>query len=72
MSEQIEYELTVYRRVPNPDFDVQMKAWEERNRYGHFNPDNPAPSRDMEERSLSVTVTAETFAAIRKAALETL
>ena len=66
-----EYELTITKRVPNPNWKPQppqmdyydRQAWEKE--YGQR-------PEVLEYRALSVTVSEETFAAIRKAAVETL
>ena len=73
------YDLTITKRTPNPEYVAppqnlmnpydygsesrEMREWREK--YG-YKPEY------LELRTLSVTVSEETFAAIRKAAVETL
>lgn len=71
------YDLTITKRTPNPDYVAppsnqispygdtsrEFREWQEKHGY---------KPEFLELRTLSVTVTEETFAAIRKAAVETL
>lgn len=61
-----EYEVTIVRRTPNPDWKPRpMNIYNER--YSE-----PEPLQYLDQKVLSVTVDEATFAAFRKAAVETL
>jgi hypothetical protein len=66
-----EYQLTITKRELDPDFERKMSDHQQRYRHDAYNAPVP-PSREMSVKTLEVTVDESTFAAIRKAALETL
>jgi hypothetical protein len=59
-----EYQLTIIKRTPNPEWKPTVT----RSYYDQLEP----PPQYFEVRMLDVTVDEATFAAIRKAAVETL
>lgn len=73
-----EFQLTVTKRTLNADYEAQYSEWQKANRSrrelygGSYGESSPEPQRFTQEQVLTVTVDAETFEAIRKAALETL
>lgn len=71
-----EYTLVITKLAINPAFDEELAQWEKTRGRG-FNiyeseARPPEPVRSRPVKVLEVTVTAETFDAIRKAAVETL
>ncbi len=66
-----EYELTITKRQPNPQWKPEPVTadYYDRREWERTMAGQP---QYLEHRQLTVTVTEETFAAIRKAAVETL
>lgn len=60
-----EYEVVITKRTPNPD-------WKPRPTSPYYGDREPETPRYLEQQVLSVTVDEATFAAFRKAAVETL
>lgn len=58
----MEYELTVNRREPNPDYDTASA-----NKYGNF--DSPNNRMFLEERSLIVILTEAEYRQVKEAVL---
>jgi len=68
-----EYQLTVTKRELNLAYATEHAEWQQWQRQNHYvSETRPEPAPYIHEHVLSVTVDAATFAAIRKAALETL
>lgn len=75
-----EYQLVITKRALNPDYDKEYAEWlsaerkhaERRMQGWGDSSQQPQPSRVVREEVLTVTVDAETFETIRRAALETL
>ena len=63
------YRLTIIKFESNEKYEEELEEWKNRRgtAYGTF---NETPSREKETRSLSVDLTDEEFAAIKKAVLE--
>jgi len=67
----MKYKLTIQKQEPDPNYDAQLKDYETKVLYGGQNFLTP-PTSHLLVKTLEVEVGEETFAAIRKAALETL
>lgn len=73
----MKYRLTIEQFGANPNYETEMESYREssrrRNDYmGHDSSMYPPPSREAVVKVLSVEVTDAEFAAIKKAALETM
>lgn len=77
----MDYELTVTRSVPNPHYDEQLEQWKTKlrerveldrfsNSYGG-SIDALAPAPTVVSRVLTVTLSEDEFAAVKRAVLET-
>lgn len=64
------YTVVITKSRDNPNFDAQLKDYKERSESRYGNPVQvPYPDARIEEKALSVTLTDEEFAAVKKACL---
>lgn len=60
------YHLTVKERIPNPDYDAQVKEYESRRGYG-WNGERQYPTAYTERDVLIVLLTDKEFRAVKTA-----
>ena len=65
----MEYEIKIVMHAKNADYEKEMEAWKDRNKYNDFNQGNQ-PQKTVPVSCLETRVDQEQFEAIRKAALE--
>lgn len=64
------YQLTIVQREPNPEYQSQLAAYEDKRRYGGYSDGSSYPSMEREVRRLDVTLTDEEYARVKRAVLE--
>jgi nicotinamide riboside kinase len=60
------YKITIERKEPNPNFEAELKEWQEKNRYNNMRMgDEQYPQRVNVTNALICELTEEQFKAIK-------
>lgn len=63
------YKISIVRLEPNPEFEAQLEAYREKERYLTYQT-NGYPAAEREVKKLETVLTEDEFNAVRKACLE--
>lgn len=62
------YCIKIFKLIDNPEYEAQLKEWEERNRYRGMN--EGRPETQIKLPALETILTEEEFNKVRKACIE--
>lgn len=63
------YKIEITRLVENKNYNEQAKAYNERQRYGHYGDQGSMPEPYHQDKALSVDLTEDEFKEIKKAVM---
>lgn len=65
------YTITVVKKVPNPNFEEEIKTYEQHSRYRNMNNDPEYPQKEISSNALMVQLTEDEYQVVKKAVIDT-